>query len=90
MNAYTVFMILYIQYSFQDTANGARYMMKLIFFLSLSLLQFYVYRNLRILNTAMANEQNQIQDSSLMFSKLFRIVQRGKGVQEQVFRWGYT
>lgn len=38
----------------------------------------------------MANEQNQIQDSSLMFSKLFRIVQRGKGVQEQVFRWGYT
>ncbi|XP_063611549.1 uncharacterized protein LOC134785190 [Penaeus indicus] len=38
----------------------------------------------------MANEQNQITDSSHMFFKLFSLVQRGKAVQEQVFRWGYT
>ncbi|XP_047500560.1 uncharacterized protein LOC125046714 [Penaeus chinensis] len=38
----------------------------------------------------MANDQNQISDSSYMFYKLFAIVQRGKAVQEQVFKWGYT
>lgn len=38
----------------------------------------------------MANKLIEIQDSTYMFSKLYGIVQRGKAVQEQVFKWGYT